>query len=221
MWLFVAAGSVLLFFSMPVISNMLIAGLERPFYKEKSLPDSCSAIVVLGGGGAPMVPPRSHLEINDAGDRIIHGARLYKKGLCKRIITTGGWVDPAAKEAPSEGLHNAMLLIELGVDSSSVIIEKKAKNTHEHGPNIAHILDSLHLPKKIILVTTASHMIRSEAVFKKYGFSTYPSPTDFQRSQLKRTFIFSFFPKAESLHLSSTALHEYYGIIGYKLLGWI
>lgn len=65
-----------------------------------------------------------------------------------------------------EGLHNALLLMEMGVDSNNIIVEKKAKNTHEHGPYIAQILDSLGLPRKIILVTSAAHMIRSEAVFK-------------------------------------------------------
>lgn len=161
------------------------------------------------------------LEINDAGDRIIHGARLYKKGVCRRVITTGGWVDPALKSKLPEGLHNALLLMELGVDSSDILIDKKAKNTHEHGPYIAQILDSLGLPRKIVLVTSAYHMIRSEAVFKKHGFTVYPAPTDFQKFELRRTFIFNLFPNSGSLDLSSRALHEYYGILGYKLLGWI
>jgi uncharacterized SAM-binding protein YcdF (DUF218 family) len=120
-----------------------------------------------------------------------------------------------------EGLHNALLLMEMGVDSNNIIVEKKAKNTHEHGPYIAQILDSLGLPRKIILVTSAAHMIRSEAVFKKHGFTVYPAPTDFQKSVTKRTFIFNLFPNSNYLDISTQALHEYYGLIGYKLLGWI
>lgn len=220
-WCFVAAGALLLLFSSRVVSNLLVGILENQYHSTQPLPDNCSAIVVLGGAGRIMERNATNLEINDAGDRVIHGARLYKKGICKRIITSGGPVDPALKDILPEGLHNAMLLIEMGVDSNDVIAEKKAKNTHEHGPYIAQILDSLGLPKKIILVTSAAHMFRSEAVFKKHGFTVYPAPTDFQKHISKGTFIFNLFPNSSSLDISTRAFHEYYGLIGYKLFGWI
>lgn len=218
---FVIAGTLLLLFSSRVVSNLLVSILENRYYSAQPLADSCSAIVVLGGGGKITERYTNHLEVNDAGDRIIHGSRLYKKGICRRIITSGGSVDPALMDMLPEGLHNAMLLIEMGVDSNDIIVEKKAKNTHEHGPYIGQILDSLGLPRKIILVTSAAHMIRSEAVFKKHGFTVCPAPTDFQKSIMKRTFIFNLFPNSFSLDVSTRAIHEYYGLIGYKLLGWI
>ncbi len=220
-WCFITAGTLLLLFSSRIVSNLLVGILENRYYSVQPLADSCSAIVVLGGGGQITERNTTRLEVNDAGDRIIHGARLYKKGICRRIITSGGTVDPALKDVLPEGLHNAMLLIEMGVDSNDIIVEKKAKNTYEHGPYIAQILDSLGLPRKIILVTSAAHMIRSEAVFKKHGFTVYPAPTDFQKAITKRTFIFNLFPNSSSLDISTRAIHEYYGLIGYKLLGWI
>jgi len=220
-WCFLAAGTILLLFSSRIVSNLLISILENRYLSVQLPADSCSAIVVLGGAGQITERSSNRLEVNEAGDRIIHCAKLYKKGICRRIITSGGPVDPALKDMLPEGLHNAMLLMEMGVDSVDIIVETKAKNTHEHGPYIAQILDSLGLPKKIILVTSASHMIRSEAVFKKYGFTVYPAPADFQKSIMKRTFIFNLFPNSSFLDISTRALHEYYGIIGYKLLGWI
>lgn len=220
-WCFLVAGTLLLLFSTRIVSNLLVSILENRYLSAQPLADNCSAIVVLGGGGQTTERSTNRLEVNDAGDRIIHGARLYKKGMCRRIITSGGSVDPALKDMLPEGLHNAMLLMEMGVDSNDIIVEKKAKNTHEHGPYIAQILDSLGLPRKIILVTSAAHMIRSEAVFKKYGFTVYPAPTDFQKPIMKRTFIFNLFPNSFSLEVSTRAIHEYYGLIGYKLLGWI
>lgn len=220
-WCFLAAGTLLLLFSSRIVCNLLISMLENRYLSVQLPSDSCSAIVVLGGAGQITECNTNRLEVNDAGDRIIHGARLYKKGICRRIITSGGAVDPALKDMLPEGLHNAMLLMEMGVDSADIIVERMAKNTHEHGPYVGKILDSLGLPRKIILVTSASHMIRSEAVFKKYGFIVYPAPTDFQKPIMKRTFIFNLFPNSSSLDISTRALHEYYGIIGYKLLGWI
>lgn len=220
-WFYSIAGVSLLLFSSGFISNFLIASLERPYFKQSQLPTDCSALVVLGGAGKALVSPRTHPEINEAGDRLIHCYRLYKNGVCRRIITTGGWVDPKMKNIPSEGMQNALLLQDFGVNREDIIIEQHAKNTHEHGPYIAAILDSLNLPRKIILVTSASHMIRSIAVFKKSGFTVYPAATDFQYAETKPTFLFDIFPNANALALSTTAFHEYYGIIGYKLLRWI
>jgi uncharacterized SAM-binding protein YcdF (DUF218 family) len=222
-----SAGSILIiiglavicFFSIPVTANLLCKSLELKYGQDK-ITEPVSAIVVLGGGGMPLCPPRKYPEVNDAGDRLIHCARLYKSGICKRVITTGsgvGWF----KDIPSEGYENALLLREFGVDSSSIIIESKARNTHEHPRNIALILDSLHLPKTIVLVTSASHMKRSVAVFRKAGYKVFSATADYQ--SLLNTFntVMDFFPNPGSLELSTRIIHEYYGILGYKLLGWI
>lgn len=211
----------LYFFSTPFFSNLILLPLESPYFIEKQLPQDCSAIVVLGGGGMPMVFPRKYPEINDAGDRILHGARLYNLGLSPRIITTGGFIVGAFRQKITEGEHNALLLRELGIDSASIIIEKKSRVTADHPPQIAKILDSLQLPKKVILVTSAAHMSRAVAAFKKWGFEIYPSATDFSCSKYLLGGIWDFFPSSYALHLTTSALHEYYGILGYKILGKI
>lgn len=218
--LFIAGFLVLLFFSSPVVANFLGRILEKKYSQQ--LPDrNCSAIVVLGGGGVPLIPPRTYPEINEAGDRLLHAARLYKMGLAPIIITTGGDPGTALYKSISEAQENAMILRETGVDSSSIIMEHKARNTHEHAEYIAKILDSLHVKRSIILVTSAAHMIRSVGVFEKYGgYSIYPAPADFNAEEGLFTRITDFFPSAGALERSTIVMHEYYGILGYKILGY-
>lgn len=211
---------VLVFFASPIVANMLARGLENRYPPDVNLPLDCSAIVVLGGGGKPMIPPRFSPEIGEAGDRIIHGARLYKAGYARYVITTGGPVG-AVRKYLTEGEHNAALLKEIGVDSGSVIIEKQAKNTCEHAPYIEEILDSLQLPKRIILVTSASHMLRSVKVFENKGFKVFAAPVDYMSSDFIFNTVLDFFPNANALMESTRSIHEYYGILGYKILGWI
>lgn len=223
-----SAGSILIsgglivicFFSIPVISNFLCKSLEMKYTQQDKITEPVSAIVVLGGAGKPLCPPRKYAEVSNAGDRLIHCARLYKAGICSRVITTGtgvGWIH----DIPSEGYENALVLRDLGVDSSSIIIENKARNTHEHPGNIARILDSLHLPKTIVLVTSASHMPRSVAIFRKAGYKVFCAPIDYQSTLDVVNTVMDFFPNVNSLDLSTRIIHEYYGILGYKLLGWI
>lgn len=219
-WFMVSSISVLSFFSMPLTAQILTRNLEKPFYN-KQLPDkSCNTIILLGGAGMPVGYPRNFPEVNEAADRIIHAARLYKMGYGAKIITTGTAIGVFHKSVP-EAVHNAMLLYEFGIDSTAVIKELNAKNTHQHAPNIERILDSLGLPKDVILVTSAAHMKRSIMVFQKYGYTVHPAAADFNSGPKFFDSIYDFFPVEWALRLSTAALHEYYGILGYALLGWI
>ena len=218
----VGAGIGLLYLlSTPFVSHLLLRTLEMPYYRAAPVPDDYRTIVVLGGGGVPIVPPRTEAEIGEAGDRILHAARLYKRGFGDRIITSGEINVGSFHMKVTEGEHNARLLFEIGVDSSAVIRDRKSRTTAEHGPNIAEILDSLHLPKKIILVTSATHMARSVRVFRKHGISVIPAATDFQSNIYLIDNVKDFFPAASALLNTTRVFHEYYGIIGYKVFGKI
>jgi len=213
---------VLLLFSLPPFAHLLGTTLE--YQVKESLPPAGTdaTIVVLGGGGVPFVPPRKYPEINDAGDRMLLGARLYKMGYGKRVVTTGGDVGTSFVKYPSEAEENALVLQAIGVDSMSILREHKARNTHEHPKYIATILDSLGVGRTIVLVTTASHMYRSVAVFKKYGgFTIYTAPTDYFTSRRMISRSTDFFPNVSAFERSTEIVHEYYGILAYKLFGWI
>lgn len=220
--LMICSFIVLMLFSLPPVAHILGTTLEYQI-KETLPPGGTDAtIVVLGGGGVPFVPPRKYPEVNDAGDRMLLGARLYKMGYGKRVVTTGGDVGTSFIEYPSEAEENAMVLQAIGVDSTAIIREHKARNTHEHPKYIAAILDSMGVGRTIILVTTATHMYRSVAVFKKYGgFTIYTAPTDYSTSQRMISRSTDFFPSVDAFEQSTEIVHEYYGILAYKLFGWI
>ena len=40
-------------------------------------------------GIAARIPPRPTVEVNEAGDRVIYGAHLFKQGKAPRILCTG------------------------------------------------------------------------------------------------------------------------------------
>jgi uncharacterized SAM-binding protein YcdF (DUF218 family) len=216
-----AAVGVLWFFSSPFVCWALARALESKFDPSPVLP-KVPAIVLLGGCTKPAVPPRTHVEISCAGDRVLHAAWLYKQGYAPVIIATGGKL-PFLYDFPgSESQCMATLLREnLGVDSSAIIIEDRAKDTHDHAPRVEAILLSRGMKKEIILVTSAMHMYRSVKVFRKRGYVVHPAPADFAADARFQWNLFAFFPRGEALYGSTTALHEYYGIIAYKLLGWI
>jgi uncharacterized SAM-binding protein YcdF (DUF218 family) len=77
--------------------------------------------------------------------------------------------------------------------------------------------------KKIILVTSAFHMGRAEALFKKTGLVVVAVGSDFEGlSSLEADFrIYSIVPGSGGFQALGFYLHEQVGWLYYKLRGWI
>ena len=70
-----------------------------------------------------------------------------------------------------------------------------------------------------MLVTTASHIPRSMALFKKLGMNPIPSPIDHSIKDRHGLSLFSFFPSTGNLRKTELAIHEYIGMTWAKLRG--
>lgn len=217
---FLSAG-ILLFFSSPMMTHVLVRSLEGRYEPPQDFP-KVPAIVLLGGCTRPAVAPRAVVEVNSAGNRILNAARLYKKGYAPIIISTGGKIPFVYNFPGSEAQCMASVLRnDCGIDSANIIIEGKAKDTHDHAPNVEKILLQRGCAKEIILVTSAMHMYRSVLIFKKRGYVVHPAPADYREDKAFQWGFFTLFPNADALCESTDALHEYYGIIAYWIMGWI
>jgi uncharacterized SAM-binding protein YcdF (DUF218 family) len=217
--LVILSGAVLYAFSTDPLSYRLIRSLEKRYPPlPKVEPAPC--IVLLTGGEVPRMPPRLYDEINAAGDRILYTARLFKEGVAPRIVITGGNLDFIRTTTGSQAEAAARLLRGLfDIDSSRILLETKARNTYENGLLTGKLLDSLHLPRTIILVTSAVHMPRAVMVFKKLGFTVEPAPTNFIADAPRTMKLIDRIPSASTLLYSTYALHEWYGMAAYRLLG--
>lgn len=182
-------------------------------------------ILVLSGGVRPHIAPRPTVEIGDAGDRLLYGAHLFRQHkapqiICTGNVTTGGFaLRPIAAEM-------AEFLGLLGIPTNSIMTENRSENTREHAKYLYPLLQQ-HGFKRVLLVTSAMHMPRSMAVFKKLcpGIEFIAAPTDFHVvERLPMAWyghLVSLIPTPESLFDFSEAMHEYLGIAYYKLRGWL
>jgi len=216
------AGAIGLFlFSLPVVAHYLVRSLEGRYLPQSAYPQS-SAIVLLGGAVMPPVAPRIYPETSDAADRVLHAVRLYKKKFAPYIITSGRPITDFDRQRMNEAQATHQLLTELfAVDPDDIILEEQSRNTHDHAVTMDRMFAERGMKKKIILVTSALHMARSVGVFKKQGFTVHPAPTDYIMEKRVFSGYLDFFPSAEALAVSTRAIHEFYGIVGYKLFGWI
>jgi uncharacterized SAM-binding protein YcdF (DUF218 family) len=208
------------------VGNRLIVSLERQ-YLPLVEPPQADAIVILGGGTRNNESPRIMPDLSDRGDRLIYGAKLYQEGAAPKIILTGGriqWYGGDSSEAESM----ATILELFDIPRDDMILESRSLNTHENAIFTKEILQREQL-KRILLVTSAAHMPRSLAIFRREKIDAIPAPADFmvsdrnliESSYSKQSQILSLIPTAESLDFTTQALREYIGMFIYRLRGWL
>jgi uncharacterized SAM-binding protein YcdF (DUF218 family) len=95
-------------------------------------------------------------------------------------------------------------------------VEGSSKNTLES----VELLKGHFEGKKVLLVTSAFHMGRAVAMFKKSGIDVFPAPTAYASEDVSFSF-FSLIPDVGSLGKSSTAFYEYLSRFWYSLNGVI
>lgn len=207
------------------VSSGLIRYLEKQNIPQGELPNA-AAIVVLGGAVLPQVAPRPWVEVGEEGDRILYGAKLYRDGKAPKVILSGGRID-WKNTGDSESKDMAELAQSMGVPKTAILEDPTSLNTHENAVNVRKILDSQGIERRVLLVTSAIHMPRSLAIFKRQGINAIAAPTDFitiEQEPEEITWqgtLLNIIPDAGRLAYTTRALKEYVGILIYRLRGWL
>jgi uncharacterized SAM-binding protein YcdF (DUF218 family) len=203
-----------------IVSERLAGSLESRSAPLAASEAPADAIVVLGGGIMPALPPRRSPELSDAGDRVLEAARLWREGRAPLVIACGGSLDGT----PPESSDLAALLRFLGVAPEAILEDARSRTTRENAVEARRLLDPLGA-KRILLVTSAMHMPRAAALFRGEGFEVVPAPTDWlvveigPRSRLGE--LLSMLPNAESLVITTRALREWLGLAVASAFGWL
>lgn len=213
------AGATLYAGASPIVADRLARGLERQ-YPPPAAYSKAAAIVLLGGGMEPMLPPRTEAETGPAGDRPLHAARLWKRGLAPVIVATGGYIEFVTGAPGSEADLYARLLTEIaGIPDSVILRVRGSRTTYEDARLTAALFDSKGMRKDILLVTSAAHMPRAAALFRKAGFVVHAAPTDYQAGEEPAFTFVRLLPNGLSMMKTYFALNEYVGIPVYRMMG--
>ena len=219
--IYVTAVVFLLVMGCPTTARWLSSSLENQYPdKPAEVFPTAQAIVVLGG--SLNMPSEAHQAsgLTNSSDRLLLALRLFKAGKAPLVILSGG-NSPLLVNVPkrSEAEEMRALLEEWGVPASSILVEGGSINTHENAL-FSHQLLSQRGIGRIILVTSALHMPRAAATFRKLGFDVVAAPADFRTGWEEQISIFNWFPATGELLGSSDALHEWLGLWVYRIHGW-
>ncbi len=176
--------------------------------------------IVLGGIGDIDLRLQK-INFGRSGDRLFQTLPLFYNGRIKKVIFTGG---SGSIEFPEkrEALYVRKYLKSIHFPDSALIIESESKNTYENAVFTKKILDSLHISGNFLLVTSAYHMPRSLAIFKKAGYKQITPYITNRSSGLRRfTFDHLFIPNPGALIALELLIHEWMGYLTYQLKGYV
>lgn len=125
------------------------------------------AIVVLGAAqydGRPSPVLRARLD---------HALELYRNGVARRIITTGG---TAPGDTVSEAVVARRYVVERGIAPEMVLTERTGARSSESLAAVAALLRERGLGS-VVLVSDPFHMLRLRLLAGRYGVTAFPSPT--------------------------------------------
>jgi uncharacterized SAM-binding protein YcdF (DUF218 family) len=217
---FAAALAILWVSSTPVVAHIAIASLERQ-YPERTIADTPAAdvAIVLGGAIGQPEPPRVTSDLSGAADRVLHAARLYRTGKVRRILVSAGNIPWASAVKPEAELIRD-LLVEWGVAPEAIELGSASRNTYENALEVRRMLQARRF-KSALLVTSAAHMPRALATFRRAGVPVIPATTDVVAVYGKHIDPFDWLPSADALALTTDAMKEWMGYWAYKARGYL
>lgn len=198
------------------IGDWTLAPLETRFHRPP-VPSRVDGIILLGGA-IRMEASAAHgtVELNDQAGRITTTLALARRYPEARVLVSGG-IAAIIPRGFAEADLTRSILVEDGLDERRIMIEPRSRNTYEN----AVFSKELARPKEgqtWLLVTSAFHMPRAVGCFRRAGWDVIPFPTDYHLARRAGVDLLSL-DMVGQLQLVTLAVHEWIGLVAYRLLG--
>ncbi|MFZ9956822.1 MAG: YdcF family protein [Flavobacteriales bacterium] len=212
---------IFLIFSNEFLAEEVIRTLEVE--NVKIAEDEQYEVGIILGGMIRYDARNDRIIFNNNIDRLLQPLVLQKKGKIKKLLISGGSGDINFPEIKEAALLQKFVC-ELGFDSNDVWIETKSRNTHENALFCKEVLRNNlkdYNSKKILLITSATHMKRSIGCFEKEGVKVAPYGTSKLSGPRHITYQKILIPNVYAVHAWEVFFHETIGLWTYKLAGYI
>lgn len=213
-----AAVSVLLLQGWEPLPDALLRQLEAQYAEPAPSFNSqpYAGVVLLGGALEPSYVWQGHSQpaLNEAAERMTVPITLLQKNPQLRLLFTGGEGELFA-QGLSEAGRARIFFDSMGVAPQRVMYESASHTTYENAV-LSAAMPGVNPSQPWLLLTSASHMPRAMATFRKAGWNVTAYPVDYHTGM---TTPWTQYSLAGGAHKWHTALHELLGLLAYRLAG--
>ncbi len=204
-----------------LVSNSLLATLERPYIRSQvaDLP-ACDAVVMLGGTHDISAHDVFGFALRDGADRVLTALELVRQGKGKTLVL-GGAMETFEGKYQSSAVQLQKWFAAWGIPSVPVITLQGANDTHAEAERV-QALAAEHHWQRLILVTSAYHMSRAKALFKKVGLTFWVAPCDYHACDVwNDDRPWTPVPRTINFRKLGIYLHEQFAWFLYRCKGWV
>ena len=218
--MFYTGIGLLLFFTQPLIIYLALRWWEVKPVEKTAIPEQANTALVLGGYFRQnTLAPNDRFNLNDSPNRLINALELLNEGYVDQLVLSGG-SGHLLYHLESESLLVDSLLQTWCWPDSVIHTESRSRNTYENIHYSKEVLAELDVETPVILITSAFHMRRAQAICRKQGLEVTPYPTDLFREELTWAPTDWLLPDAKALYIWNKVLKEWAGLIVYKMKGY-
>jgi uncharacterized SAM-binding protein YcdF (DUF218 family) len=193
-----------------------LARMERPFLaRTAAQATQADAILMLGGGHRVGVRESQGLDAGEAFDRALAVVELVRAGQAKTVILGGGRALGQPPGTPESEVL-ATWLRDLLPAETRVIVLPASRNTWDEAVHF-HQLRASENWRRLLLVSSASHLRRALPLFKVRDLEVTPVACDFVGNNTVRDpRRWSVVPRVTTLYILQLAMHETIGELWYR-----
>lgn len=212
------ALTILLCLGWQPLPDALLRQLENryaEFAPQANLKDYVG-VIVLGGGTESGHVAQAHIQplMTSAAERLTAPVAMLLHNPHLQIVYTGGegaWLGVG----PSEAERARKYFDSMALRPAQVQYESASRNTYENAVMTAQ-LPHMDKSQRWLLVTSAFHMPRSMATFKKVGWNVTAYPVDFRTGTNSPWTNYSL---RGGVDIWQLLLHEWLGLLAYRMTG--
>lgn len=211
-----------LFFTNPYIIEYIKYRQTAKYISQKLIDNKVYDAAVVMGGFSKVNPETGNVSFTEGrAERLWEAVRLYKLGKIRKILITGDSSTLIMPDGSSNTDSFLKYMEDFGIPREAFVLEQNAKNTRENALFSKEILEKTGLDKdNILLITSALHMDRSLAAFKKVGMTpdyyavgVYSPPGEFTHRSL--------YPRWKAATEWEELFNEIIGKLSYRGAGYI
>jgi uncharacterized SAM-binding protein YcdF (DUF218 family) len=221
-WLGSTTFVIFLFGSTPLVEAIVSAAESQSVAGSLMEVPRGDAVVVLGGGYYVSDKDPHGFALSEGGTRILAALELLRREKAPALVLGGGLPVPGQPGLSAPALLEKWV-VSSGLARTAEVITNLGvcRNTYEEAVQFRK-LQSVYGWRKVLLVTSALHMPRSLALFKKQGIEAEPVVCDFKVYGVPGArFPLSPFPRQRRFEILGLYLHEKIGWWVYRMRGWI